>query len=304
MSNATTIAFSKMNGLGNDFVIIDARRQALALSGAQIRALSARDHRVTHGCDQLLVVHAPRPQDDGADVFMQIFNQDGSEAEACGNGTRAVAAFLREADTQSDVTIATLGGLLACHTPAPSNLERTPQFMPRVAMPLPAFDWQSIPLSAAHPQTSQISLDADVPPAFMVNVGNPHAVIFVDGGHAATAHAAETFGPALEMLPIFRDRANITFACLMDAQTIRLDTWERGVGLTQACGTGACATAIAAIEQGLTKSHTLTLRPPFNTDDNDQAVMRITYTPGQELIMSGPVHFDFSTSVDLEVDDG
>ena len=302
MTKATTIAFSKMNGLGNDFVIIDARRQAVALSGAHIRALAARDHPITQGCDQLLVVHPPRPQDDGADVFMQIFNQDGSEAEACGNGTRAVAAFLRDADTQSDVTIATLGGLLACHTNAPSSADSATQFLPRVEMPLPSFDWQSIPLSQAHAQTDQITLHADLPPAFMVNVGNPHAVIFIDGGHAATADAAQTFGPTLETLPIFRDRANITFACLIDAQTIRLDTWERGVGLTQACGTGACATAIAAIEQGLTENPELTLRPPFNTDDNDQAVMTITYTPGQKLTMSGPVHFDFSASVAREAE--
>lgn len=304
MSNATTIAFSKMNGLGNDFVIIDARRQACRLSGQQIIALASRDHPITQGCDQLLLVHPPRPQDDDADVFMQIFNQDGSEVEACGNGARAVAAFLREADRQSDVTIATLGGVLACHINAPSSADSANQFMPRIEMPLPTFDWQSIPLSEAHAQTSHIPLHGDLPPAFVVNLGNPHAVIFVAGGHAATAHAAKTYGPALETLPLFRDRANITFACLSDPQTIRLDTWERGVGLTQACGTGACATAIAAIEQGLTQSHTLTLKPPFNTDDNDAAVITVTYRPGQKLTMSGPVHFDFSASLVLEADDG
>ena len=297
MTHATTIAFSKMNGLGNDFVILDARQQKLSLTPEHVRALAARDNPTTHGCDQLLVVQAPR---EGSDIFMQIFNQDGSEVEACGNGTRAVAAYLQAKHGLSDVQIDTLGGLLHCHTPASS----TDAFVPSVAMPLPVFGWQDVPLSAQLAETSAVDLHEDLPPAFMVNVGNPHAVIFVEGGHAATAQVARDFGAHLETLSLFSDRANINIASLIDPQTIRLDTWERGVGLTQACGTGACATVVAAIEKGLSDADTISVRPPANQDDNHRDVITISYQSGRQLTMSGPVVFEFDATTVLEAQNG
>jgi diaminopimelate epimerase len=295
MNTNTHIAFTKMNGLGNDFIIIDARTQTLALTHAQVQTLSARNHATTKGCDQLLVLHPPRTH---GDVFMQIFNQDGSEVEACGNGTRAVAAYLARTEARQDVQIDTLGGLLSAHTqtaePANGN------YHPSVKMPLPVFGWADIPLAQAHENTAAISLAADLPPAFMVNVGNPHAVMFVDAVAGAPAAFAGQRGASLENHALFPQGANINFATRVAPTILRLDTWERGAGLTQACGTGACATVIAAIETQWVEGPHIDVRPPANRGDNAHDVIRITYRPNLELIMSGPVSFEFDGLAELE----
>ncbi|MDC0148415.1 diaminopimelate epimerase [Alphaproteobacteria bacterium] len=297
MNTDTHIAFTKMNGLGNDFVIIDARVTPLALTRAQVQRLAARSHATTTGCDQLLVLHPPRTH---GDVFMQIFNQDGSEVEACGNGTRAVAAYLARQDGQSDVQIDTLGGLLSAHTEAVNTGDKNASYIPSVKMPLPVFGWADIPLSQAHDNTAAISLAADLPPAFMVNVGNPHAVMFVDAVAGAPAAFAGQRGASLENHGLFPQGANINFATRVAPTILRLDTWERGAGLTQACGTGACAAAIAAIATHLVEGPHVDVRPPANRGDTAQDVIRITYRPNQELIMSGPVRFEFDGLADLE----
>ena len=274
MSDTHTIAFTKMNGLGNDFVIIDARDKGLSLSSDDVRRLADRENVTTKGCDQLLVIHPPKS--DG-DVFMQIFNADGSEVEACGNGTRAVAAFLAQGEAAS-INIDSLGGLLACQT---STSETAMQV--RVAMKLPEIG-------------SAVSLHKNLPDALPVIVGNPHAVIFVETG---TAGLAAQYGFQLERNRHFPERANISFASIAGDNILRLDTWERGVGLTKACGTGACATAVAAVTQGLCTQGEVHLRPPFNQDDNAHDVLVIDYRRDTHLFMSGPVHFEFDAEVTL-----
>lgn len=269
MSASHTIAFAKMNGLGNDFVIIDGRDKTIALSGDDVRALAARDNGVTQGCDQLLVLHPAR---DEGDFFMQIFNTDGGEVEACGNGTRAMAAFLARAGRKK-TRLESLGGLLACETEINDGAEmrvNVAMLMPRIGTP--------------------IDLHKDLPAALPVGIGNPHAVLFVETG---TAGLAAQYGFQLERHKAFADRANINFASLQGDNLLRLDTWERGVGLTKACGTGACATAVAAITQGLCQAGVVTIMPPFNQDDNPRDVLCIDYQPGRHLHMRGPVAFEF-----------
>lgn len=292
MNTHTNISFSKMNGLGNDFVIIDARANGVALNTSHVRHLAARDNKLTQGCDQLLVIQPARGT---GDVFMQIFNQDGSEVAACGNGTRAVAAYMAQKHGQVEVAIETLGGVLQAHTQADGD-----NYHPQVRMPLPQFNWRDIPLSQAPETTASVAMHQQLPNGFMVNVGNPHAVFFLDTTPGATAAMAAQYGPELETDGLFPERANINFAMLVGDNILRLDTWERGVGLTAACGTGACATAIAAIESALVDGPRVTIRPPANDDDNDNDVIHITYRPGKELIMAGPVRFDFDAQAPIE----
>ena len=178
---------------------------------------------------------------------MQIFNADGSEVEACGNGARAVAAYLARLGT-SEPVIETLGGILQTRTATPSETK----YSPAIIMPTPRRGWQDIPLAEEMPDTSQVTLHPDLPPAFMVNVGNPHAVIFVESG---TAGLAAQYGFELEKNRLLPAGANINFAACTGDNIIELDTWERGAGLTQACGTGACATAVAAFHLGKIDNH-------------------------------------------------
>lgn len=274
MSDSTTIAFTRMNGLGNDFIIIDARATGLTVSPEDVRVLAARDNETTKGCDQLLVIHPPRST---GDVFMQIFNADGSEVEACGNGARAVAAYLARHGMQH-ITLETLGGMLRCDAQLTGDTAAV-----TITMPLPIFE-------------AAISLHTDLPDALRVNMGNPHAVIFVETG---TAGLAAQYGFQLENHKAFAAGANINFASVQGDNIIRLDTWERGAGLTKACGTGACATAATAIAQGLCAPGPVTIRPPYNKDDNDQDIIVIDYVPETHLTMSGPVAFEFDGETSL-----
>ena len=262
----------------------------------QVRALAARDNTHTKGCDQLLILHPPR---NTGDVFMQIFNADGSEVEACGNGARAVAAYLTRSGT-SEPIIETLGGTLHARTTTQSETK----IFPAIIMPSPRFEWQDIPLAEEVPDTSQVSLHRDLPPAFMVNVGNPLAVIFVDGG---TAGLAAQYGFELEKNRLLPEGANINFAACTGDTIIELDTWERGAGLTQACGTGACATAVAAFHLGKIDNHNNEFRiePPCARDpelkDNsdragihqDNLLEILVDYDGHSLAQQGPVAFEF-----------
>ena len=276
MAQETHIAFCKMNGLGNAFVVIDARTHSFALTGDDARALANAANSATKGCDQVLILHPSRKADEPA-VFMQIFNADGGEVEACGNGARAVASFLaREGHPQ--VTLETLGGTLQCSTQLDADMAQV-----SIQMPLPIF---------GAPET----LRADLPDAVPVNMGNPHGVLFVD---TDTKALASDIGPALETHAAFPDGANINFARLAAPQTLRLDTWERGAGLTLACGTGACASAAAAVHSQVCAPGAITVRPPFNQDDNAHDVMVIDYQPDTHLIMTGPAQFEFDGELTL-----
>ncbi len=227
--------FTKMHGLGNDFVVIDARETPVEMTAARAKAIADRRHGI--GCDQLVLLEPSTH----ADVRMRIFNADGSEVEACGNATRCVATLLGHS-----ATIETLGGLLRV-TPGDGGAE--------VTFDEPTFDWEHIPL--AMPMDTR-----DMPVAWgdpgdelehgaAVNVGNPHIVFFVA---EADAVALADLGPQIEMDPLFPERVNVNVASLDGPDRLQLRVWERGVGLTQACGTGACATAVAAIRAGLVQS--------------------------------------------------
>lgn len=222
-------SFTKMHGLGNDFVVLDTRTQPLPpVSTALARALA--DRKTGIGCDQLIVLEESQV----ADFRMRIFNADGGEVEACGNATRAVAIL-----HGSPAHIETAGGILAAQ---PSEGGAA------VDMGEPRFDWDAIPLAyAMDTSTMPVGWDELEQPV-AVNVGNPHAVFFVDD---CDAIELERLGPQIEHDPLFPQRVNVNVATVENPTTIRLRVWERGVGITRACGTGACATAVAAMRRGL-----------------------------------------------------
>ncbi len=222
-------SFTKMHGLGNDFVVLDTRTQPLPpISTALARALA--DRKTGIGCDQLIVLEESQV----ADLRMRIFNADGGEVEACGNATRAVAIL-----HGSPANIETAGGILAVQ-PGDGGAA--------VDMGEPRFDWEAIPLAYAM-DTSALPVGWDeLEQPVAVNVGNPHAVFFVDD---CDAIELESLGPQIEHDPLFPQRVNVNVATVENPTNIRLRTWERGVGITRACGTGACATAIAAMRRGL-----------------------------------------------------
>lgn len=295
--------FTKMNGLGNEFIVIDARRSGSQpeLTHDAVRRLAEGTHPDTHGFDQLLIIRPPRGR---GDCFMEIRNADGGEVEACGNGTRAVAAFLHRQNGQTSKTakadwqIETLGGDLACcvDTQSPTG---DADIRVNVTLPAPKFSWQDIPVTQDIP-TAGAKLHKDLPPAFLVNIGNPHAVIFAS---RKTKWMASKYGSDLEHHELFPQRANINFGQILRdyaRPTILLHTWERGAGLTLACGTGACATAIAAVELGVTLTAGGDLRtevdimPPVNRDRNESDIITVNYLPGADsFMMRGPCAFEF-----------
>ncbi len=233
-------SFIKMHGLGNDFVIVDLRQQSLAVSPALIRGITDRHRGV--GGDMLITLTAPR--NPGAAIFMGIYNADGSEVDACGNANRCVARLLMEETSKRQVTIETNAGLLNCWA-ADGGLIT-------VDMGAPKFEWQDIPLEE---RMDTRGIDIKLGPidnpvlAFpsAVNVGNPHCIFFVAD---VAAHDPGRIGPLVENHMLFPQRANVSFAQIRARNDIRLRVWERGVGITQACGTAACATVAAAARKG------------------------------------------------------
>ncbi len=233
--------FRKMNGLGNDFVVIDRRTDNIRLPGDTVRAIANRATGI--GCDQLIAVD---PSTD-ADVFMRIWNADGGEVGACGNAARCVAAVVASEVGRPSVTIETDDQVLEAY--AGENGIVT------IDMGAPRLRWDEIPLAEAVHDTSRIELQAgpiDAPvldSPGVVSVGNPHAIFFV---RSVDEIALDRIGPPLEHHPLFPERANISIAQVIDRSHLRLRTWERGAGLTCACGTAACASVVAAVRRGLT----------------------------------------------------
>ena len=233
----TGLPFTKMHGLGNDFVIFDARRAPLALDAARARAVADRLTGV--GCDQVIALEPPRSE--GTDAYMRIWNRDGGEVAACGNGTRCAARLLMDESGQPRVVLETDAGPLAAHEGGGGQI--------RVDMGPARLEWHEIPLARAA-DTLHVGIGAGpLADAVAVNMGNPHAVFFVDDAEAVPL---EEFGPGLETDPLFPERANIGVAQRLSEDRIRLRVWERGAGLTNACGTGACAAAVAGARRGLT----------------------------------------------------
>lgn len=264
--SATELPFVKMNGLGNDFVVFDGRDEPVRLAPEQIAAIGDRAGGI--GFDQMIVVEASPL---GVDGFMRIYNRDGGQVDACGNATRCIGRLLMEEADADRVTIQTNAGLLnAFATDDPVNVT--------VDMGEPRLEWQQIPLAEEFRDTRAIELQVgpiDAPvlhsPA-VVNMGNPHAIFFVDKD--VESYGLERFGPLLENHPIFPERANIEVARVIGENEIEVKVWERGVGLTRACGTGACAVAVAAIRKRLT-GRVVTVRLPggpltieWREDDN------------------------------------
>ncbi len=223
--------FLKMHGAGNDFVVFDARSEPLRFTSAQIAQIANR--RLGIGCDQLVVLEPSQK----ADVFMRIYNADGSESSACGNATRCVAWLLKK----SPVTIETQSGILTCETAGDHLIT--------VDMGAPKLEWQQIPLADAQ-DTLHVTLEDDgLADPVAVNMGNPHIVFFVDDVNAVPLHE---IGPRIEHHPLFPERVNVSVAQVVSYDTIKLRVWERGAGETLACGTGACASLVAAHRRGLT----------------------------------------------------
>jgi diaminopimelate epimerase len=235
MSALANHAFSKMNGIGNEIVVVDLRDSKAVVTADDARAVAS-----AIAYDQLMVLQPPRL--DGTTAFIRIYNSDGSEAGACGNGMRCVVKRLFEATGDVAATFETRGGLLNCWQGPARDLYT-------VDMGPPKFGWQEIPLAEEFRDTRYIELqigpiDAPIlhsPSA--VNMGNPHAIFWVDD---VNGYDLSRIGPLLENHPVFPDRANITLARIVDRDHITIRTWERGAGLTRACGSAACATAVAA----------------------------------------------------------
>jgi diaminopimelate epimerase len=259
--------FHKMHGLGNDFVIFDARQEPLEMDERRARAIA--DRRTGIGCDQLIVLEPSET----ADLKMRIFNSDGGEVEACGNAARCVALL-----EGGETSIETLGGTISGSATGGE---------PSVDMGAPRFDWDQIPL--AYPMDTArmpVGWEEMQNPA-AVNVGNPHVIFFVED---ADAVELERLGPQIEKDPLFPERVNVNAASI-DGQAIKLRVWERGAGLTQACGTGACATAVAAIRRKLVSSPVEIQLPG--------GALRIDWAPGGTILMSGGAAHIFSGEMAL-----
>ena len=261
-------AFLKMHGAGNDFIVVDSRTRPLGLTPGRIAALS--DRRTGIGCDQFIVLgSAP-----GADATMGIFNPDGSAAAACGNATRCVAALLAAESGQLQQTIRTAAGDLLC--------AMLPSGLVSVDMGPARLGWQDIPL--ARPMDT-LHLDLDGDPA-AASMGNPHITLF-----GLALDAAATIGPLLEQDALFPERVNVGFAQVLAPDRMRLRVWERGAGLTMACGSGACAALVNAHRRGLMGRQASVAV--------DGGVLGITWRDDGHVLMTGPVATAYQGSVDL-----
>jgi diaminopimelate epimerase len=229
------LPFIKMHGLGNDFVVIDARRHAVTITAAAAQAIADRRRGV--GCDQLIVLEAPHEA--GTQAFMKIRNADGGESAACGNATRCIGAFLMSETGAKIARIGTEAGILTAEGSGDAVT---------VDFGAPRLDWRQVPLAKACDTLHAPIAEGALSDPACCSMGNPHGTFFV-----ANAEAVDlaTVGPTLEHHAMFPERANIGFAQIIARNRIRLRVWERGAGITQACGTGACGALVNAVRRGL-----------------------------------------------------
>jgi diaminopimelate epimerase len=282
MSSAATIAIAKMNGLGNEIVVADLRATDKVLTSDEVSAIAATPRL---GFDQLMALHKPRTA--GTEAYVRIYNNDGSEVGACGNGTRCIGLLAARDTGRKRLKFETRAGVLDVAVADAGAIT--------VDMGEPKFGWQDIPLNEEFRDTRAIELQigpVDNPvlhsPA-VVNVGNPHAVFFVDD---VAAHDLGRIGPLLENHPRFPERANISLAQILSPQAIRLRTWERGAGLTKACGSAACAAAVCAARKKLT-GRKVTVSLPGGD-------LVIEWTEGNRILMSGPAELEFEARIDAQ----
>ena len=274
-------AFVKMNGIGNEIVVVDLRSGAPAITPDEARA-AALPQAAPY--DQLMALYPARTP--GTDAFVRIYNNDGSEAGACGNGMRCVASIVAGASGRDTLAFETTAGLINCWK------NGNGQFT--VDMGKPRFAWNDIPLAEEFRDTRAIELQIgpiDKPVLHspsVVNMGNPHAIFWVDD---VNAYDLARFGPLIENHPIFPERANITLAHIIDRTHIVMRTWERGAGLTKACGSAACATAVAAARLKRTERK-VTMTLPGGE-------LQIEWRASDDhVLMTGPVAFEFEGRFD------
>ena len=274
-------AFVKMNGVGNEIVVVDLRRDA-----AKIEPEEARAAAKPVPYDQLMALYPPRTP--GTDAFIRIYNNDGSEVGACGNGMRCVADIVAKQSGKTALTFETTAGILNCWKGADGLFT--------VDMGIPRFKWNEIPLAEEIRDTRNIELQIgpiDKPVLHtpsVVSMGNPHAIFWVDD---VEAYDLARFGPLLENHPIFPERANITLAHIVSRDHIVIRTWERGAGLTKACGSAACAAAVAAARLKRTDRKVKVTLPGGE--------LIIDWRADDHVLMTGPVAFEFEGKFDAEL---
>ncbi len=267
----TDLPFLKMHGLGNDFLVLDGRDGSVMPNADQMRQMA--DRRKGLGCDQIMIM---MPATKGADVQLDMFNADGSIAGACGNGSRCVASLLMKELNKKQVTIDTISGHLQASLQEDTGLIQINMGPIRTA-------WQDVPLSQPA-DTLHVDLGFDsLGLATCLSVGNPHAVFFCEDAETVDV---EKWGPLAEQHGLFPDRANIEFVSVLSQDEIRMRVWERGTGITLACGSGACAAAAASILHGRTKSSVKV--------HLDGGVLQIDWpetdqTNDRQIYMTGPV---------------
>jgi diaminopimelate epimerase len=272
----TGIPFRKMNGLGNEILVVDLRGRANTFGGPAARAVGRY-----RPFDQAMVLHDS--ESPGTDAYVRIYNIDGSEAGACGNGMRCVSWVVAEETGRKSLTFETAAGVLEAHVVDAGRIS--------VDMGTPRFGWRDIPLAQPSEETTAIEIDvasaAGLGAASVVNVGNPHAVFWVaDMG----AHDLSRLGPTLETHPLFPERANISLAHVTSPRSIAVRTWERGAGLTKACGSAACAAAVCAGRKGVAERHAMITLPG--------GLLEIEWRSDNHVWMTGPVELEHQGVLD------
>ena len=282
MSALANRPFVKMNGLGNEIVVVDMRATPAAIAAEDARAV-AQPSGAPY--DQMMALYPPRSA--GTDAYVRIYNSDGSAAGACGNGMRCVAELMFRETGKDTLTFETQAGLLNCW-------KGTAPLVSTVDMGKPRFAWNEIPLAEEFADTRCIELQIgpiDNPilhSPSVVSMGNPHAVFWVDD---VNAYDLTKFGPMLENHPIFPDRANITLAAIKSRDHIVIRTWERGAGLTKACGSAACAAAVAAARLKRTERKVRVTLPGGD--------LSIDWRESDShVLMTGPAEFEFEGKFD------
>lgn len=277
----TSVPFLKMNGLGNEIIVADVRGRTERITPQAAIAL-AQPGAIPF--DQLMEVASPRGS--GRDFDIRILNSDGSLAEACGNGTRCVAQWLNGEDGRTAYNFLTDGGLVAANI--------LPDGLVTVDMGRPRFGWQDIPLAEEFADTTGIELQIgpiDAPVLHtpsVVSMGNPHVVFWVTND--VWSYELDRFGPLLENHPVFPERANVTIANVVAPDHIIMRTWERGAGLTKACGSAACATLVAAARKGLSSRSAVMTLPGGD--------LHVEWEADGNVRMTGPAEFEFAGTVD------
>ena len=270
------IPFEKMNGLGNEIIVADMREAKTDITPKAAIALAKKSDTAF---DQIMAVH--KPTKSGSDYHIVIWNSDGSKAQACGNGTRCVVEWLYKQNLGDNFKLDTVAGIV--------KAKRRENGLVSVDMGIPHLEWQEIPVSHTIADTNHADIGrGPLQDASLVSMGNPHAIFFV--GDDIEKIALDKYGPELEHDPFFPERCNISIAHVTSPTSLTLRTWERGAGLTRACGTASCAATVAASRRSLTKRRVTVTLPGGKLD--------ILWDKDNHIIMTGPTEFEFSGKFD------